>query len=80
MTPAFEKRIKLDDRAIAKVLRARRDQAKLRKATALELATFKSRIIDLVESFVLKHPNHALISNFTVSLADICQNALVLSL
>lgn len=69
--------MKLDDQAIAKVLRTRQDQAKQHKATLLELATFKSRIIDLVESFVTNHPTHALISNFTVSLAEICQNALV---
>ena len=69
--------MKLDDQAIAKVLRTRQDQAKQHKATLLELATFKSRIIDLVESFVANHPTHALISNFTVSLAEICQNALV---
>lgn len=66
-----------EDEAIANIIRLKQSQAKLRKASAIELVTYKSRVIDLVEVFVTRHPQHELVSDFTVALAEIGTTLLV---
>ena len=45
--------MKQEDEAIANVLRIKRDQERLRKESKSELINYKSRIIDLIESFAI---------------------------
>ena len=66
-----------EDEAIANIIRLKQSQAKLRKASAIELVTYKSRVIDLVEVFVTRHHQHELVSDFTVALAEIGTTLLV---
>lgn len=69
--------MKQEDMAIANILRIKRDQERLKKESKTELINFKSRIIDLIETFVSKQPNHTAIGIVIVSLAEISQNLLV---
>ena len=61
--------MKQEDEAIANVLRIKRDQERLRKESKSELINYKSRIIDLIESFVTKQPYHPVIATIIISLA-----------
>ena len=69
--------MKQEDEAIANVLRIKRDQERLRKDSKSELINYKSRIIDLIESFVTKQPSHPVIATIIISLAEIVQKLLV---
>lgn len=69
--------MKQEDEAIANVLRIKRDQERLRKESKSELINYKSRIIDLIESFVTKQPSHPVIATIIISLAEIVQKLLV---
>ena len=69
--------MKQEDEAIANVLRIKRDQERLRKDSKSELINCKSRIIDLIESFVTKQPSHPVMATIIISLAEIVQKLLV---
>ena len=69
--------MKQEDEAIANVLRIKRDQERLRKDSKSELINYKSRIIDLIESFVTKQPSHPVMATIIISLAEIVQKLLV---
>ena len=69
--------MKQEDLAIAKILRIKKDQERLRKENMTELLNFKSRVIDLIETFVTKQPIHAAIATIVTSLVEISQNLLV---
>lgn len=69
--------MKQEDLAIAKILRIKKDQERLRKENMTELLNFKSRVIDLIETFVTKQPVHAAIATIVTSLVEISQNLLV---
>ena len=68
--------MKQEDEAIANVLRIKRDQERLRKDSKSELINYKSRIIDLIESFVTKQPSHPVMATIIISLAEIVQKLL----
>lgn len=69
--------MKQEDMAIAKILRIKRDQERLRRENKTELINFKSRVIDLIETFVTKQPQHHVMGIVITLLAEICQNLLV---
>ena len=69
--------MKQEDEAIANVLRIKRDQERLRKDSKSELINYKSRIIDLIESFVTEQPSHPVMATIIISLAEIVQKLLV---
>ena len=70
--------MKREDEAIANIIRMRREQGRLRKAGNLELLNYKSRIIDLIETFVSKQPTHNVTAFLVVSLAEVAETQLVL--
>ena len=70
--------MKREDEAIANIIRMRREQGRLRKAGNLELLNYKSRIIDLIETFVSKQPTHNVTASLVVSLAEVAETQLVL--
>ena len=63
--------------AIANVIRLRREQAKQRKSGNTELLNYKSRIIDLVETFLTKQPCHRCTGLTIVLLAEVAETLLV---
>lgn len=77
LTEEEKEAMKQEDMAIANILRIKRDQERMKKESKTELINFKSRIIDLIETFVSKQPNHTAIGIVIVSLAEISQNLLV---
>ena len=77
MTPEEMEAMKREDEAIANVIRLRREQAKQRKSGNTELLNYKSRIIDLVETFLTKQPCHRCTGLTIVLLAEVAETLLV---
>ena len=69
--------MKREDRAIANIIRLRREQAKLRKKGSDELINYKSRVVDLAETFFSKQPSHPVTAFMMVQLAEIAECQLV---
>lgn len=69
--------MKREDEAIANIIRLRREQAKQRKSGNSELLNYKSRIIDLVETFLTKQPCHRCTGLAIVLLAEVAETLLV---
>lgn len=70
--------MKREDQAIANIIRMRREQARLRKAGNTELLNYKSRVIDLVETFLNKQTTHHVTAFLVVSLAEVAETQLVI--
>lgn len=69
--------MKREDQAIANIIRLRREQAKLRKKGSDELINYKSRVVDLAETFLTKQPSHRVTAYMMVQLAEIAECQLV---
>ena len=69
--------MKREDEAIANIIRLRREQAKQRKSGNSELLNYKSRVIDLVETFLTKQPCHRCTGLAIVLLAEVAETLLV---
>lgn len=77
MTPEEMEAMKREDEAIANIIRLRREQAKQRKSGNSELLNYKSRVIDLVETFLTKQPCHRCTGLAIVLLAEVAETLLV---
>ena len=77
MTPEEMEAMKREDEAIENIIRLRREQAKQRKSGNSELLNYKSRIIDLVETFLTKQPCHRCTGLAIVLLAEVAETLLV---
>ena len=69
--------MKREDEAIAHIIRMRQEQGRLRKTGNTELLNYKSRVIDLIETFLTKQPPHRVTASLVVSLAEVAETQLV---